>query len=258
MMTECPDPIRIEALADGEDVENRAALTAHIAECEACARRLNETRALDHLVREAVMRRHVPPAPAPAPVTVAAPAPAPGPRVSRRMVLAGGGALAASVAGLGLALRPGREGVTLDRLTTTYFGDFKTLIAAERRLDITESDPAHLLAWFGERVPFALPRIALREGVSLRGGRLCWLLERRNAALYLDTPDGPCCLYLASGTSLEPGAPVVLQRNNLSGAFWQAGGVMHALIGEPSGETFAALATSFLPPLRFLTDGDAR
>lgn len=247
-MTQCPDPIQIEALADGEDVENRKALAAHVAGCERCARLLRETEALDHLVRGAVLRQPVP----------AAPVSVPTPRFGRRAMLAGGGALAASVAGLGLAMRPRGEAVPLDHLMTTYFGDFKTLIAAERRLDITENDPARLLAWFGDRVPFALPRIALREGVSLRGGRLCWLLERRNAALYLDTPDGPCCLYLASGDSLEPDAPVVLQRNNLSGAFWQAGGVMHALIGEPSGRAFAALATSFLPTLRTLSDGDFR
>ena len=240
-MTDCPDPIDIEAWLDGETLADGEAIAAHLATCKGCARIARETEAIDRLVADAAARVTAPP-----PRHEAGPDRA---SVSRRRTfLIGAGALAASAAGLMLLERGRRDGRALDRLAETYFGDFRTLLVAQRRLDVAESDPQRLLDWFEARVPFAMPMLAGLEAFDLRGGRLCWLDDRRNAAFDFDAPGGGCCLYCAeAGGAPDRPEPVLLERDGLSGAFWRAEGVTHALVGEPGGRAFAAVTQAFVP-----------
>jgi anti-sigma factor RsiW len=245
-MSRCPNFDDVGAYLDGEYEGDPAEIGRHLRTCAECAR----TAADIDLINKAVRARetHVR-APATLTAWIDAQRRPVDRRISRRQAL-GGLALAASVAVGVFVLTRSLDG--RQEMKTTLFRDFATLAAADGSLDFVESDPARVLAWFEPRVPFALPRFMEIENIGIRGGRLCWLLERRVAAMHLETRDKGTCLYIAdaNGLLLDDGIslpaagsdPVVLSEGGIAGAFWRNSSVALGLVGERSGAQIAELA----------------
>ena len=163
-----------------------------------------------------------------------------GARTSRRRTL-GGLALAASALAAAIVVTRGRGGGQ-QAMETTLFRDFATLVAADSPLDFEDRDPDRVLAWFETRIPFALPRLPAAAEIGIRGGRLCWLLDRRVAALHLGSENDGACLYTAEaedlalrdGTGLPaPGRELAVSSERaLAGAFWRDGRLAFGLVAE--------------------------
>jgi len=261
-MTDCPHLSDAELWLDGEAGAQSDFIARHVAACPTCKAHIETLRRLDFAAREAGTRIKAPAsllerlhdldAARPA-ASVAQPIPA---NVSRRRLFAGFAA-AASVAAIGaVAWRRGDSG----DLPMAVFGDFATHLAADRRLDLTEANPQAVADWFSPKVPFTLPHLASLSDLDLRGGRLCWLLDRRIAAFNFDRGDQALSLYLTDARGLTcrnkmlptvQDAPVILTQDGLSGAFWRDGDLAHALVGQPDTDVIAHFANqlhTYTPP----------
>ncbi len=248
-MTDCPHLSDTELWLDGEGGARAAQIAQHVAACPACRAHADTIRRLDFAAREAAVRIKAPAGLRSRLDDIDAARPAPqADGVSRRRVFAGFAA-AASVAAIGsvAALRQRDSG----DLSVAVFGDFATHLAADRNLDLTETNPQAVVDWFSPKVPFDLPRLASLSEVDLVGGRLCWLLDRRIAAfnfnrgsealgLYVADSDGLTCQHAALPQADE--SPMLLSDGGLNGAFWQEGAIAHALVGQPAPDVIAHLA----------------
>ncbi len=239
-MNECERMIDVDALIDGEAGEQAADIERHIRSCETCHAYAVEARRSDAFLRRALgesepqddfeERLFGPP---PAPVTT-----------SRRQVMAGLG-VAACLGGLGWFMRPSSPGDADFR--QAVLGDFATYIAADKPLDIAASDVARVVPWISARVPFVLPEHVSPDGARLLGGRLCWLVGRRLAALNFEVGDTPVGLYIAGARGLEglpeEGARTVGDgRDGLRGSFWRDRGLALGVVGALSASRLADIA----------------
>lgn len=249
-MTGCPDEICLEAFVDEEDGANHAKILCHIQGCQACREKVRELRALNDLVREAELQTVAPRALVDRLRHESVARNILRPTFNRRFMLGAGLAAAASVTGI-IAVQQ-FAGDDQHDLQATLFGDFRTLVAADRQLDFQSTDMDDVIAWFAPRVPFEMPRVTTFGVLEARGGRLCWLAERRFAALDFDAPEGTLCLYVCRSEDLRisPDLPIPREEDDLvvaaqagvSGAFWQQNGVMLSLIGNPTAAKMTAIA----------------
>ena len=248
-MTDCSHISDAELWLDGEAGERTEAIARHIAMCASCKSHIENVRRLDFVSREAAIRIKAPESLLNRldDIDAAKPAPQSAP-VSRRRLFAGFAA-AASVAAIGsvAALRQRNS----DDLSVAVFGDFATHLAADKHLDLTETNPQAVVDWFAPKVPFPLPRLASLSEVNLIGGRLCWLLDRRIAAFNYDRDGEALGLYVADASGLTcqhnalPGAadaPTRISQDGLHGAFWRDGQIAHALVGQSPPDVIAHLS----------------
>ena len=138
-------------------------------------------------------------------------------------------------------------------MAPTLFQDFATRLAADKALDFRSDDFRRVAGWLDARLGFATPRPPALERVALRGGRLCWLLERRVAAIHFKHAAKETCFYIAESqgltlTGAEPlphdGAPpALLTGSGAAGAFWLDGSLAYAVVGAARPEALATLAT---------------
>ncbi|MEM7057913.1 MAG: hypothetical protein AAF557_10030 [Pseudomonadota bacterium] len=249
-MTNCPDDLELEAFIDQQDGANHAKIACHLEGCASCRDRVRDLRALNDLVRQVERQTVAPRSFVDRLRQESVARNARRPVVNRRLVLGAGLATAACLGGV-VAIQQFRQGGQHD-LQATLFGDFHTLVAADRQLDFQSADMAEVIAWFAPRVPFELPKLSMLEPLKTRGGRLCWLAERRFAAVDFDTADGTVCLYICRSEDLRvnPDTPIPQEDDDLivateagiSGAFWQQNDVMLSLIGNPNATGITAIA----------------
>ncbi len=248
-MTACPHIMDTELWFDGEAGDQADAIARHIAICPTCKTHVDTVRRLDFAAREAATRLKAPSGlldrlddlDAAKPVRTSEP-------VNRRRLF-GGFAAAASIAAIGsvATLRRARS----EDLPMAVFGDFSTHLAADRKLDFTETNPQTVMDWFAPKVPFTLPRLASLSEMDLIGGRLCWFLDRRIAVFNFDRGGEALGLYVAEANGLSclnkalPSAteqPASVSQGGLNGAFWRDASLAHALVGESTPDVIAYFA----------------
>ncbi len=245
-MKECPSFEDIAAFIDGESEADAAAIAHHLTTCADCSETAAEINLINLAVREKESRVAVPTSMSDWPYgrtnrgTL---------RISRRKVI-GGMALAASTAVAAFFLT--RGGGSALAMEPTLFRDYATLVAANGPLDFESGSPERVLAWFRTRVPFPLPPLGDFHGVEVRGGRLCWLLERRVAALHLGQKTAGACLYMTTPQDLTVGdgiplpapgeARVLLSQGAMSGAFWRQDALAFGLVGDQAEAEIGMLA----------------
>ena len=241
-MSECERMIDVDALIDGEAGEDAVAIERHIRSCETCRAYAADIRRNDALLRSVAQdsepgddfeERLFGPQERDA-------------RPSRRLIFAGMGAAAASLGGLGLLMRPSTGTDTAD-FRDAVLGDFATYIAADKPLDIANADAARVVPWMSARVPFVLPERVAPEGATLLGGRLCWLVGRRLAAINFEVDAAPVGLYIAgadglSGLPNDGASPVNGARDGLRGTFWRERGLALGIVGALPASRLSGLA----------------
>ena len=264
MMSRVPSPQDLERLVDGDlDAERAAAFRAHIAGCEACAAELlaleDLNRALrterDEVTAPPVLRDRVQKVlrgqvvdgmPVPPATSKSAP-------TRRNLGIAAIGALAAGLAGVAVVPRLLTSRLDSEDIAATLIRDFETFLFAERVLDFTEQDPAAAVAWYRDRLAFELPRLpAELDGFRLRGGRLCWLLDRRLASFSFETDEESLALYVmpSEGTVLaEEGIPQsarpepsLYRQDRFTNVIWRDGELVFGLVGETATGRVEAIA----------------
>ena len=249
-MTQCPDDLQLEAYVDGQAGADQVKIACHVASCADCRAKVEELQSLNQLIRHVEGQRVAPRElvdrlrkESLARTTAKG-------HLNRRLVLRGGLAAAACLGGVVAYQSYNRPSAY--ELKSTLFGDFLTLVAADRQLDYQSGDSASVVAWFQSRVPFKLPDLAGLGGLEIRGGRLCWLAERRFAAMDFGAGDSAYCLYICQDDKLtvSPGqdiptdnAPaVVMSERGISGAFWREGSTALSLVGGLPKQNLADIA----------------
>ena len=271
-MTDRPCPLDLERLVDGElSAKEAEACRAHVAGCEACTAELKALEDLNAALRQGRDQETAPPelraridlilSGQDAEASTVSPA-APGPRLSRRHLgLAAFGALAASVAGAVVLPKLLVSRLEPEDIAATLIRDFETFLFAERVLDLIEDDPASVVTWYRDRLDFGLPRLPAEiGGYRLRGGRLCWLFDRRLASLSFETGEEALALYImrSDGTDLQDASPVeasglnasIHRQDRFTNVIWRDGGLVFGLVGEAAPERVEALAQLISPGLR--------
>lgn len=131
--------------------------------------------------------------------------------------------------------RGGREGTVATALVEDHI---RYLQSAER---VTSETPESLLADLGTYVDFPVRLPELPQG-SLTGGRRCYLLGRRVALFFFDTPEGPVSYFALESSGFEApgracGEAGDLLCRRLKGykvVSWEAAGILYAIVGPDS------------------------
>lgn len=253
-MKNCPTFETLSAYADGESAPGDAWVESHLQGCADCRAVL-----ADIAVDTAALRSEASAVVAPSRLTdwlerrsadlAASPRPVAA-GLSRRAALLGGAAAAA--AGAGVVYFAPLRSVEGGPMAPTLFRDFATRVAADRALDFPHQRMHDVAEWFDARLPFLAPRPAALERLALRGGRLCWLLDRRVAAVHFEHKGRETCFYAAQARGLTlsgdrklpkaGAAPALLSVSGAAGAFWRDTALAYALVGAPPLAAIAELA----------------
>ena len=255
-MTELNCDIDLERFADGECTPDEAAcIRQHLAQCETCSAEVEALRKFN-LAFKANMRAEK--ASPELRLSVLRnledqrnPAAPPGLGMNRRrFAIATLGAIAAGTAAVMVAPSIIGMGPTPERFASTLISDYETFLSAERALDYVEGDAERLSGWFRTRLSYALPHLpAVIGGNRLVGGRLCWLFDRRLAAVTFDGDDGPLSLYVmqADGLELPPGRDVSThRRDGFTNLVWRRGNLVISLVGEASPGRMKTIARTLM------------
>ncbi|MEM8916803.1 MAG: hypothetical protein AAGC83_13260 [Pseudomonadota bacterium] len=244
-MSARPDHETIAAYCDGDDSVDLAAIATYLAKSPSGSREADQIELINRAIRQSAPLEQAPTRlidwidQESRPNRLAT-------RMSRRET-----AIAATVAVgiLGVGLYAARPKPT-PSMAPTLFDDFSTLLAADEPLDLTSNQLETVADWFESRVPFSLPDLPGLADIGVRGARLCWLLERRVAAIHLDEEGKDGCLYIVdpAGLSLDgetdiPGqaTPALLTGSAGSGAFWRDDHLAFGLIASTSTTAIADL-----------------
>lgn len=248
-MTKRPDDLELEAFVDGQNPEDHARIACYLEGCDETRKKVEDLRALNDLIRLVEHRRVAPRSLVDKLRKESVARNVKRPLMTRRLFMGGVGA-AACVGGL-TAFYGYRQG-SHHSLQDTLFGDFRTLVAADRQIDFQSRDPGAVMNWFVPRVPFEMPRLKTIGSLDIRGGRLCWLAARRFAAVDFDALQGTLCLYICVAEDLRVNPSVnipgdgadlfIATEAGISGAFWQRDGVAMSLIGNPSATEMISIA----------------
>lgn len=244
-MTRCPDQDAIAAYCDGDECVDLDAIGRHVASCPDCAGQAAEIELVNRAVRQGA-GLVVAPATLTGWIDNQSRVRSLGDRMGRRGLI-GAASMAAGLGAVGLYLSmPNGQ----PPMAPTLFDDFSTRVAADRALDLPATRLDTVMAWFETRVPFSLPDLPAMADVGLRGARLCWLLDRRVAAIHLDGQGADGCLYIADsgGLTLDgekevPAvhAPALLTDGTASGAFWRDRDLAFGLVASTSTSAVGAL-----------------
>lgn len=248
--------IDLERFADGEcTLEEAACIRQHLSQCETCSAELDALRKFNLALRAnmateraspelrlSVLRNIEEQRGRAAPEVV---------DMSRRRFSSGAvAAIAASAAAAVvlpsvIGMRPMPE-----RFASTLISDYETFLSAERALDYVDGDAGRLAAWYRARLSFALPQLPAAIGDNiLIGGRLCWLFDRRLAALTFDGEDGPLSLYVmqADGLDLPKGDDMTAhRRDRFTNVVWRRGDLAISLVGKAHPDRMKSIARTLM------------
>jgi len=246
-MTDCPDPLLLQGLADGElDAANSVALEAHLKTCTSCAGELGRIEALRDRLAGPALRHRPPPGLADRvdrALASAATPPARRPRPARTPWLAGG-ALGAAAAALALL-------VAAPQLTSTGIEDelvadhVRSLLAAHV-VDVATSDRHVVKPWFNGRIDFApqVPEFA-PQGFPLVGGRLDYLDGRVVAAIVYKRRLHTVNLFVRPAGALASPRAFTARRQGYSLARWTSGGLEYWAVSDVAPEDLDAFRRAF-------------
>ena len=259
MTNQCKLFDAVNAYLDGEAGDKAAEIERHLTNCTTCRAYAQEIKRVDTALRTDITETK-------APASLRArleekderfTVPVHSRSSTRRRFMVGLG-MAAGVGGIAIAATqlltdPGRQ-----EMAPTLFGDFATLLAADKRLDFDSTKPSEIFAWFKPKLPFSLPNLKALQDMGPQGGRLCWLMERRTAAFYCVSQGDSFCLYVTDAGALVVNKnaplplgkipPVLIDHMGIRGAFWQTRGLAFAIVGQPSIEKISMLADGLREP----------
>jgi len=251
-MTDCPDPLLLHGLVDGElDAANAVALEAHLRTCTGCAEELGRIEALRARLAGPALRHRPPPGLAGRieraladvggrPVRRAAPPRAP---------WFAGGALGAVAAALALL-------VAAPQLTSTGLEDelvadhVRSLLAAHV-VDVATSDRHVVKPWFNGRIDFAppVPELAA-QGFPLVGGRLDYLDGKVVAAIVYKRRLHTLNLFVRPAPALASPVAFTARRQGYSLARWTGAGLEYWAVSDVASEDLAAFRKAFTEAVR--------
>ncbi len=124
-------------------------------------------------------------------------------------------------------------------------------------LDMSTSDPEFLSQWFQGRLDIGVSIPSLeRAGLQLRGGRVCYLLDRRVAYLMYEKEGKRFSLFVMdqTGVHFPRGKDLTLGGHRLcltsykgyNLAVWEARGLLYSLVADQPPEQLTEIAAAAL------------
>jgi anti-sigma factor (TIGR02949 family) len=247
---------RLRDLADHELPRTEAAeIEQHASSCSSCTAALQTELNLKHVLRARF--RH---APAPARLSGGIARhirTAAGEPVERRWVLSLVVAVAAVLAAV--LLRPSPVPAPSPMAAALIDDHIHMLSAPGAGVEFAAADLAEAERWFGARLqfPVLLPRFT-SPGMQLLGARVCSVMDRPVALLFLGSAGHRLSLFVMDGTGMTavappPEDPVQVRRAIESArgfhvACWRKHSLMFGLVADASQDDLASLVASAYPP----------
>ena len=237
------EPLIAAHVADELGAEERVVVEGHLGHCPACRRLAAEQQAVRALLRvRGKGLRELPPALLEERIRDRLNRVDARQRRQRWLAVA---AVASVVAGLwlgGMALDVGEEPAGQLVVAETVNDHIRSLLSPDTALEITTSDPQVLSRWFRGRLDIVVDVPSLEgSGLTLRGGRVCYLLDRRGAYLMYEGPQIRHSLFIMgrAGVHLPTAEEVTLMGRRVcltrykgyNLAVWETEGVVYALVG---------------------------
>ncbi|MFA5949260.1 MAG: zf-HC2 domain-containing protein [Hyphomicrobium sp.] len=258
----------IEAYIDGRlDEPQQSAVRSHLEQCDACSEYFARAVDLEDRIRTALLGdlpsvelstaiQHSLAAKGRKPAAVRAQGAW---MPSIRVVAAAALILGLLIAGLPAArLVPHESRIASEAVAQTPVRELRDWVASGRPLDVGESDPRRLRAWFERRVNFTLPMPPGANGdLTLNGGRLCHFFDRAVASYMYEFERHIVSIYVmsAEGLDMPPDAStgVTIGDGDYSNVIVTRGGLVIAIVSDLSPDARRRLERQ----LRSLTSGAA-
>ena len=142
-------------------------------------------------------------------------------------------------------------------VASVLVNEFHTFVVSHRALDFSDTRPAEIRGWFGDKVDFRVPLPVKSTELKLAGGRLCNMLDQRVASFMYKVDGAWVSLYIMrtarDGQSPDPGHEFLLQ--GYAFIDWESEGLHYSLIGDLPVERLRQIAEQ-LRSTRILTQLD--
>jgi anti-sigma factor (TIGR02949 family) len=255
---------RLHDLVRGRaEAQDAADLRAHLAGCAACRHEEQAERLLDQALDERLPRYAAPEAlreRISAQLRGARPRSA-GPQTPRRGLPAQWGLAAAAIALAALGYVAGqtipvRSGAG-ERLADEVVTDHLRALASTHPHDVESSSSHEVKPWFEGRIDFAPVVPADRGELRLLGGSIGYVGDRKAAVISYGLRHHRLTLLAFPRAGLpgfehapQAGPPRRIDRRGFEVAWWAAGDVGYALVGDVGGEELVQLATELAADTR--------
>lgn len=177
-------------------------------------------------------------------------------RRRRRRWVAVAASLAVLAIGVG-AFYFGAPSRAREVVAETVDDHIRYLLRPETSLDMATSDPKLLSQWFQGRLDIGVHIPSLeRAGLQLRGGRVCYLLDRRVAYLMYEKEGRRYSLFVMdqAGVHFPKGKDLALDGHRIclssykgyNLAVWEAHGLLYSLVADQAPEQLVEIAAAAL------------
>ena len=95
-----------------------------------------------------------------------------------------------------IQLQPADDDATAEVVAAALINEFHTFVASHRSLDFSDTQPANIRSWFGDKVDFRVPLPVKSNEFQLAGGRLCNMFDQRVASFMYQVDDAWVSLYI--------------------------------------------------------------
>ncbi|MCP4767261.1 MAG: hypothetical protein GY875_13420 [Gammaproteobacteria bacterium] len=139
-----------------------------------------------------------------------------------------------SVAVTGFTLLKPNTSNSAEVVASALINEFHTFVASHRALDFSDTQPAKIRSWFGDKVDFRVPLPVKSADLQLAGGRLCNMLDQRIASFMYQVDDAWVSLYIMRSVSASqsPGASNELLLQGYGFIDWESQGLHYSLVGD--------------------------
>lgn len=171
---------------------------------------------------------------------------------SRRVAWASVALLMIAVLAGGFWLRSQRSDRASQRLTSVLVDDHARYLSGET--EVTSTDPETVQAWFRGKVDFSF-RLPKEGGLTLIGGRLCYLQNRRAALLLYGPPAQRVSLFILDGSDvdlpqerivkLDERPCLVETKKGYNVVMWKERGLLYGMVSDMRSADLLQLSTRF-------------
>jgi anti-sigma factor RsiW len=132
-----------------------------------------------------------------------------------------------------IQLQPGDDDAT-EVIAAALINEFHTFVASHRALDFSDTQPAKIRNWFGDKVDFRVPLPVKSDDLQLAGGRLCNMFDQRIASFMYQVDDAWVSLYIMRSppATQNSDASRELLMKGYGFIDWEHQGLHYSLVGD--------------------------
>ena len=119
-------------------------------------------------------------------------------------------------------------------VAAALINEFHTFVVSHRDLDYSDTQPAEIRNWFGDKVDFRVPLPVKSDDLRLAGGRLCNMFDQRIASFMYQVDDAWVSLYImrSARTTQNSDDSHELLMKGYGFIDWEHQGLHYSLVGD--------------------------